>query len=223
PAVEAEIEDLRGKIERLGNVNLDAIREQDELEERLTFLTTQLDDLRSSEKQLLTLIETLNRESEQRFLETFTSVQEHFAKLFKKLFGGGKAEITLLDPNDVLECGIEITARPPGKEPQFISLLSGGEKTMTAIALLMAVFRSRPSPFVLLDEVDAALDEANNVRFNHVVREFVSRSQFIIITHSKRSMSLADVMYGVTMQEAGVSKRVSVRFEDDAHNESAVA
>jgi chromosome segregation protein len=214
PAVEAEIEELRAKIERLGNVNLDAINEQAELEQRLSFLGGQFDDLRDSEKQLLSLIEKLNAESQERFLQTFNAVAEHFSGLFKKLFGGGRAELTLMDEGDVLECGIEIMARPPGKELQSISLLSGGEKTMTAIALLLAVFRSRPSPFVLLDEVDAALDEANNVRFNHVVQEFVKMSQFIIITHAKRTMSIADVMYGVTMQEAGVSKRVSVRFED---------
>ncbi|MFQ5424824.1 MAG: chromosome segregation protein SMC, partial [Phycisphaerae bacterium] len=207
PAVEAEIESLRGKIDRLGNVNLDAISEQEELETRVEFLGGQLADLRESEKQLLSLIERLNRESETRFLETFTAVQGHFAALFKKLFGGGRAELTLQDPNDVLECGIEITARPPGKEPQSISLLSGGEKTLTAIALLLAVMRSRPSPFVVLDEVDAALDEANNIRFNHVIAEFSRNTQFIVITHSKRSMSIADVMYGITMQEAGVSKR----------------
>jgi chromosome segregation protein len=216
PAVEAEIEDLRGKIERLGNVNLDAINEQAELETRQQFLSTQRDDLRTSEKQLVGLIDTLNNESRQRFLETFTAVQGHFTALFRKLFGGGKAELTLMDPNDVLECGIEIMARPPGKEPQSISLLSGGEKTMTAIALLLAVFRSRPSPFVLLDEVDAALDEANNIRFNHVVQEFSQQSQFVVITHSKRTMSIADVIYGITMQEAGVSKRVGVRFEEES-------
>ena len=223
PAIEAEINELRRKIDRLGNVNLDAIREQEELEERLAFLTEQLEDLRSSERQLQSLIEKLNKESEQRFLATFESVQGHFSALFKKLFGGGKAQLILMDPSDVLECGIEITARPPGKEPQSISLLSGGEKTMTAIALLLAVFRSRPAPFVLLDEVDAALDEANNVRFNHVIQEFVDLSQFIIITHSKRTMSVVDVLYGVTMQEAGVSKRVSVRFESDQPPTSAVA
>ncbi len=196
-------------------MNLDAITEQEELEQRLEFLTSQRDDLRSSERQLLSLIEKLNTESEQRFLETFTTVQGHFAALFRKLFGGGKAELSLMDQSNVLECGIEITARPPGKEPRSISLLSGGEKTMTAIALLLAVFRSRPSPFVLLDEVDAALDESNNVRFNHVIQEFVEHSQFIVITHAKRTMSIADVIYGVTMQEAGVSKRVSVRFEEE--------
>ncbi|MCZ6697888.1 MAG: chromosome segregation protein SMC [Planctomycetota bacterium] len=220
PAVEAEIDELRGKIDRLGNVNLDAITEQEELATRAEFLNTQLTDLRESEKQLVTLIEKLNDESKKRFLETFTAVQQHFAALFKKLFGGGKAELILQDPDDVLECGIDITARPPGKEPQSISLLSGGEKTLTAIALLLAVMRSRPSPFVLMDEVDAALDEANNLRFNHVLEEFAKHSQFIVITHSKRTMSVADVMYGITMQEAGVSKRVSVRFEEER---SAVA
>jgi len=223
PAIEAEIEALRLKIERLGNVNLDAINEQAELEKRLEFLSGQLEDLRSSEQQLETLIDTLNRESEQRFVDTFQAVQGHFSVLFKKLFGGGRAEVTLMDPTDVLECGIEIMARPPGKELQSISLLSGGEKTMTAIALLLAVMRSRPSPFVLLDEVDAALDEANNIRFNHVVREFVKDSQFLIITHAKRTMNIADVLYGITMQEAGVSKRVSVRFENDQRTQPAVA
>lgn len=223
-AVEAEIEDLRGKIERLGHVNLDAITEQEELEQRLSFLTGQRDDLRESERQLQELIHKLEDESKQRFRDTFEQIRTHFGDLFRKLFGGGRAEITLQDPEDVLECGIDITARPPGKEPQSIALLSGGEKTMTAIALLLAVFKTRPSPFTLLDEVDAALDEANNERFNRVIREFLSDSQFIIITHSKRTMSIADVLYGITMQEAGVSKRVAVRLEDE-HGEpvSAVA
>lgn len=220
PAVEAEIEELRQKIERLGNVNLDSITEQTELEQRLEFLTTQCSDLKNSETQLLELIEKLNVESRQRFIDTFNAVVPHFQSLFKRLFGGGKAELVLMDPNDVLECGIEITAKPPGKEPKSISQLSGGERTMTTIALVLAVFRSRPSPFVLLDEVDAALDEANNVRFNNIIREFTELSQFIVITHSKRTMGIADVLYGVTMQEAGVSKRVSVRFEE---GESAVA
>ena len=221
PAVEAEIEELRAKIERLGNVNLDAITEQDELEKRQEFLATQLKDLRDSQAQLTELIEKLNVESRERFMQTFTAVQEQFSGLFKRLFGGGKAELILQDPTDVLECGIDIVARPPGKEPQSISLLSGGERTMTAIALLMAVFKSRPSPFVLMDEVDAALDEANNVRFNHVVQDFAAGSQFIVITHSKRTMSIADAMYGITMQEAGVSKRVSVRFDEERPAESA--
>ena len=215
PAVEAEIEELRQKIERLGNVNLDAIEEQAELEKRHEFLSGQYHDLRASEKQLQALIEKLNEESRQRFLETFQKVSENFSALFKKLFGGGRAEVRLLDGNDPLECGIEIIARPPGKPEQSISLLSGGEKAMTAIALLLAVMRNRPSPFVVMDEVDAPLDEANNIRFNNVIREFARESQFLIITHSKRTMSMADTLYGVTMQEAGVSKRVSVRFDDE--------
>lgn len=214
-AVEAEITELREKIERLGNVNLDAISEQEEHEKRHGFLVAQRDDLRLSEKQLTELITKLNAESEQRFMRTFSEVREHFSALFKKLFGGGKAEIFLENTSDVLETGIEIMARPPGKELQTMTLLSGGEKTMTAIALLLAVFKTHPSPFALLDEVDAALDEANNSRFNHVIREFVENTQFLVITHSKRTMSIADVLYGITMQEAGVSRRISVKFENE--------
>ena len=141
----------------------------------------------------------------------------NFHELFRKLFGGGRADILLLDAENVLECGIEIVARPPGKETRTLSLLSGGEKTLTALALLFAIFKSRPSPFCLLDEVDAALDEANIQRFTRLVREFVDTSQFLIITHAKRTMSMANVLYGVTMQEPGVSKRISVRFEDAGH------
>lgn len=218
-AVEAEIADLRGKIERLGNVNIDAIAEQEELEKRDEFLTGQRDDLRESQRQLTALIEKLDADSQARFTETFEQIRSHFAELFRKLFGGGRAELTLQDAANVLECGIDITARPPGKEPRSIQMLSGGEKTMTAIALLLAVFRTRPSPFTLLDEVDAALDEANNERFNRVIREFLSHSQLIIITHSKRTMAVADVLYGITMQEAGVSKRVAVRLEDESAHE----
>ncbi len=144
--------------------------------------------------------------------------------MFRKLFGGGKADL-VLDPSceDVLEAGIDIYVRPPGKELQNISLLSGGEKALTAIALLLSVFKTRPSPFLLLDEVDAALDEANNERFNRLVTEFLELSQFIVITHSKRTMQIADTLYGVTMQEPGVSRRVSVRFEDHSTQDSAVA
>ncbi|UCG17362.1 MAG: chromosome segregation protein SMC [Phycisphaerales bacterium] len=212
-AVETEIADLKGKLERLGSVNLDAIAEQEELEQRHTFLTTQRDDLTRSQRQLERLIEQLNAESRRRFREAFEKIRENFRELFRRLFAGGKADIILEDPDHMLDCGIEIVARPPGKELQSISLLSGGEKAMTAIALLMAIFRSRPAPFAILDEVDATLDEANNDRFNNIVREFLDRSQFIIITHSKRTMALADRLYGVTMQEAGVSTLVGVNFE----------
>jgi len=237
-AVAAEIKELREKIQRLGNVNLDAIGEQDELEQRQQFLATQYQDLTESKRQLEALIDEINAESSRRFEETFNAVREHFQVMFRKLFGGGKADIILeteiedkkaqtphLGPDgqtvlpimkrvDVLDAGIEIIARPPGKQPCSISQLSGGEKAMTCIALLMSIFKSKPSPFCILDEVDAPLDEANNQRFGMIVQEFLDQSQFIIITHHKRTMQICDVLYGVTMQEQGVSKRVAVKFED---------
>jgi len=158
------------------------------------------------------LITRLNKQSREKFRETFEQIRVNFQEIFRKLFGGGKADIMLEDAEDILEAGIEIMAKPPGKETRSISLLSGGEKTMTAIALLFAVFKSKPSPFCMLDEVDAALDEANNERFNLLVREFQKGSQFIVITHSKRTMSIADMLYGITMQMRGVSKKISVKF-----------
>jgi chromosome segregation protein len=234
-AVSAEIKELREKIARLGSVNLDAINELGELEERQKFLSAQLNDLTTSKEQLMALIDEMNRESSARFETTFNAVREHFQGMFRRLFGGGKADLYLETelaqpgpdgqappPVDVLEAGIEIIARPPGKQPVTISQLSGGEKTMTCVALLMSIFKSKPSPFCILDEVDAALDEANNERFNTVVQEFLDQSQFIVITHSKRTMRIAEVLYGVTMQEQGVSKRVSVKFDQvDAHGRVA--
>ena len=212
--VEAEIAELKGKIARLGNVNLDAIQELEELEERNGFLTEQRDDLHASKRQLEELIVRLDAEAAQRFLETFENIRDHFRALFRKLFGGGRADVVLENPEDLLESGIEIMAQPPGKELQSISLMSGGEKSLTAIALVMSMFMSRPAPFAILDEVDAALDEANNVRFNQIVQEFITHAQFIVVTHSKRTMSIAEQLYGITMQEPGVSTRVSVQFAD---------
>jgi chromosome segregation protein len=235
-AVAAEIKELREKIQRLGNVNLDAIGEQEELEQRQSFLSAQVADLTTSKQQLEQLIGEINTESSLRFEQCFNAVREHFQGLFRTLFGGGKADIyleteievkakdgeigedgqplkTIKKTVDVLDAGIEIIARPPGKQPVSISQLSGGEKTMTCVALLMSIFKSKPSPFCILDEVDAALDEANNQRFNLIVQEFLEQSQFIVITHSKRTMQIADVLYGVTMQEQGVSKRVAVKFD----------
>ena len=213
-AVAEEIKQLQGKIERLGAVNLEAIEEQQALEERTEFLRKQQTDLVTARDVLGNLIERINRESRERFVKTFESVRVHFQELFRKLFGGGKADVFLENETDVLESGIEVVARPPGKQQQRISLLSGGEKTMTAVALLLAIFRARPSPFCILDEVDAALDESNVDRFTGVIREFLDQSQFVVITHNKRTMSMADVIYGVTMQEAGVSRKVSVKFSD---------
>jgi chromosome segregation protein len=213
-AANEEIEELRRKLSRLGSVNLDSLQELAELENRSATLQTQSDDLTAAKRSLEEIIATINQDSRRLFTETFGSIRTHFQELFRKLFGGGMADIVLEDDMDILESGIEIIARPPGKELRSISLMSGGEKTLTAVALLLAIFRSKPSPFCILDEVDAALDEANIGRFTAVLRDFLDQSQFIIITHSKRTMAVADVLYGITMQESGVSKRVAVRFED---------
>ena len=219
-AVAQEVKELRGRLQRLGSVNLDAIGELEELESRHGDLASQLEDLHRSRRDLLKLIDDLTRESGERFTRTFEAVREHFGGLFRRLFGGGRADLVLqteaddgakIDP---LEAGIEITARPPGKQPTRISQLSGGEKTMTCVALLLAVFESKPSPFCLLDEVDAALDEANNARFNAILEDFSRRSQFVVITHAKPTMRACDALYGVTMPTPGVSRRVAVRFED---------
>ena len=210
--VEAQIRELRTKMDRLGNVNLDAIDELRELEERHSFLTGQRNDLTTARRQLEQLIAKLNAESRERFAAAFQQIREHFRGMFRKLFGGGRADVILEDPDNVLECRIEIVAQPPGKDLQVISLMSGGEKSLTAIALLMSIFQNRPAPFAFLDEVDAALDEANNDRFNRIVSEFVTASQFIIITHSKRTMNIADQLYGITMQEPGVSTQIGVQL-----------
>ncbi|HZV07980.1 MAG TPA: AAA family ATPase [Gemmataceae bacterium] len=211
---EQEIEELRRKLNRLGSVNLDALQELADLEARASALHIQYDDLTSAQKALQEIIAKINVDSRKLFTETFATIRTHFQELFRKLFGGGMADIVLEDENDILESGIEVIARPPGKELRSISLMSGGEKTMTAVALLLAIFRSKPSPFCILDEVDAALDEANIGRFTSVLRDFLDHSQFIIITHSKRTMACADMLYGITMQESGISRRISVRFED---------
>jgi chromosome segregation protein len=213
-AADEEVTELRRKLSRLGSVNLEAIQELTDLESRASTLQIQYDDLTSAQKSLQEIISKINTDSRRLFTETFHTIRTHFQELFRKLFGGGMADIVLEDDTDVLESGIEIIARPPGKELRSISLMSGGEKTMTAVALLLAIFRSKPSPFCILDEVDAALDEANIGRFTSVLRDFLDRSQFIIITHSKRTMACADVLYGVTMQESGISRRFAVRFED---------
>ncbi len=212
--LEEQMNRLRRKLKQLGQVNTDSLRELDELESRFTRLSAQLQDLVEARDTLEEIIRRINTESRRLFSETFDQIRVQFQELFRKLFGGGEGDVVLEDPNDILECGIDIVARPPGKELRSISLLSGGEKTMTAVALLLAIFKSRPSPFCILDEVDAALDEGNVERYMGVIHEFQQWTQFIVITHSKRTMSSADVLYGVTMEEAGVSKRMSVRFDD---------
>lgn len=219
-AVNEEIAELRRKLSRLGSVNLDSLQELADLETRSATLQAQYDDLTAARKALEEIITRINTDSRRLFSETFQTIRTHFQELFRKLFGGGQADIVLEDESDILESGIEVVARPPGKELRSISLMSGGEKTMTAVALLLAIFRSKPSPFCILDEVDAALDEANISRFTAVLRDFLELSQFIIITHSKRTMASADVLYGVTMQESGISKRVAVRFDDWEESEA---
>lgn len=228
PAVRSEVEEqidrLRRKLKLMGNVNTDSLRDLDDLETRYNRLHAQLQDLVEAKAALEEIVRRINTESKRMFLETFTEIRKHFQELFRKLFGGGEGDVVLEDPENVLECGIDVVARPPGKELRSISLLSGGEKTLTAVALLMAIFQSRPSPFCILDEVDAALDEGNVERYMKVVQEFRETTQFIVITHSKRTMSTGDVLYGVTMEESGVSKRMSVRFDDiseDGHFRTA--
>jgi chromosome segregation protein len=213
-ATETELEELRDKIRRLGNVNLAAIEDLDEVQERLEFLIAQRDDLTQSKNQLGRILGNIEEESTRLFVQTFDNVREVFQVTFRKLFGGGKADIRLADPENVLESGIDITARPPGKEARSIELLSGGERTMTAVALLFSIIKAHPCPCCLLDEVDAALDEDNTERFGMLLDEFIDRTQFILITHSRRTMARADVLFGVTMGERGVSRPVGVRFED---------
>jgi chromosome segregation protein len=212
--IDAEIADLRRKLTNIGGVNLDSLAEVEELETRFQSLSAQHEDLSKAKESLAEIINRINGESRRLFSETLETVKGHFQQLFRKLFGGGQADIVLEEDADILESGIEIVARPPGKEPRSISLLSGGEKTLTCVALLLAIFRSRPSPFCVLDEVDAALDEANIERFVGVLKEFLEWTQFVVVTHSKKTMAFASTLYGITMQESGVSKRVSVRFDD---------
>ena len=212
--VSREIEELRGKVDKMGNVNLEAIHEQAELEGRETHLAGQMEDLQTSEKALKDIINKINITSRELFEKTFQEIRSHFHELFRKLFGGGRADIILEEGVDILDAGIDIIAQPPGKDLKSIMLFSGGEKVMTTIALLFAIFQSKPSPFCILDEVDAALDENNIKRFIQILKEFTIDSQFVVITHNKQTMSVADVLYGVTMEEAGVSKKVSVKFEE---------
>ncbi|HUT33893.1 MAG TPA: chromosome segregation protein SMC [Planctomycetota bacterium] len=212
--LQGEVDELRRKLDGMGTVNLLAIEEQTQLEDRLDFLTAQEQDLQKAKGALQEVIRKVNRQSRQLFEQTFAAVRENFQMLFRKLFNGGKADIVLEAGVDVLEAGVEIIAKPPGKELSRISLLSGGEKALTAAAILLAIFKSRPSPFCILDEVDAPLDDNNIGRFVSLLREFLKDSQFIIVTHSKQTMAVADVLYGITMHEAGVSTKVAVRFDD---------
>jgi len=209
----AEIDDLRGRLERMGDVNLAAIGEYEELTERFRFMSQQKEDLEKSIADLQQTIVKLNRICRLRFKESFETINEKFEAIFPRLFRGGKAKLVLTDENDYLETGVDIVVQPPGKKLQSITLLSGGEKALTAVSLLFAIFLTKPSPFCFLDEVDAPLDDANIDRFNDMIKEMSEHSQFILVTHNKKSMQAAEVLYGITMAEPGVSKVVSVRMQ----------
>ncbi len=211
---EAELARCKAALERLGPVNVLAVQEHDEQETRFTFLTEQRTDVATSVESLRKTIREINEASAERFAATFQEVNVAFGETFARLFRGGEAEMRLLDDEDPLESGIEILARPPGKRLQNLMLMSGGEKALTAIALLFALFRSKPSPFCILDEVDAPLDDINTTRFVDLLAEMAHQTQFIVITHNKLTMEVAGTLYGVTMEEKGVSKLVSVEMED---------
>ncbi|MFF2499236.1 chromosome segregation protein SMC [Peribacillus sp. NPDC058075] len=216
PAEEAQkrVKLIKLAIEELGTVNLGAIDEYARVAERYEFLLSQKEDLQQAKDTLFQVIDEMDDEMKRRFADTFYSIREEFEQVFKALFGGGRAELKLTNPDDLLNTGVDIIAQPPGKKLQNLSLLSGGERALTAIALLFSILKVRPVPFCILDEVEAALDEANVVRFSQFLRKFSRETQFIVITHRKGTMEEADVLYGITMQESGVSKLVSVRMEE---------
>jgi chromosome segregation protein len=221
---ERRVRSLKAQMSALGEVNLGAIEEHARLMERLDFLKAQEADLLEAKQKLYEIIEQLVEEMGRRFAESFEMIRTEFQDVFVKMFGGGRADLKLSDPDNLLETGIEIVAQPPGKKLQNLNLLSGGERALAALALLFAVLRIKPVPFCVLDEVDAALDEANLTRYIRYMKEFSSKTQFIIITHRKHTMEGADVLYGITMQESGVSKLVSVKLEEyDEHREVAAS
>jgi chromosome segregation protein len=207
------VDGMRNRLDGFGAINMLAVEELAETEERLLFLTSQRQDIVESIASAEEALREIKERSRARFKDAFEAINENFKEFFGELFGGGRGEMTLLESDDILEAGIEVVAQPPGKRLQNILLLSGGEKAMTAIALVLAIFKYRPSPFCLLDEVDAPLDDANVGRFVNKIADMAEKTQFIVITHNKRTMEAARALYGVTMQEAGVSKVVSVKFD----------
>ncbi|HZJ57031.1 MAG TPA: chromosome segregation protein SMC [Clostridia bacterium] len=213
--VKREIHEIKQRIDRLGDVNVKAIEEYKRIKERFDFLTRQKDDLTEAKDNLLSVISDITSTMEQRFIKEFAIINDHFNGVFRRLFGGGKAGLVLEDPDDVLASGIEIIAQPPGKKLQNINLLSGGEKSLTAIAILFAILEHKPAPFCVLDEIEAALDESNVQNFGKFLKEFCERTQFVLITHRKGTMENSDVLYGVAMEEKGVSRMISVRLEDE--------
>ncbi|MCH6259260.1 chromosome segregation protein SMC [Puniceicoccaceae bacterium K14] len=220
--VKADIQKIRKRVQGMGAVNTEAIAEYGELRERHGFLKEQYDDLTSSKEKLVFAIDEINTKSREQFTATFSQIRDNFKQTFNTLFNGGKADLQLIETDDVLESGIEIVAQPPGTRLKGVGLLSGGQKTMTAVGLLFAIYMVKPSPFCLLDELDAPLDESNIGRFTTLLKQFTKQSQFIIITHNKRTLAAAQAIYGVTMQEKGVSKVVSMRFNSEHDDEDIV-
>lgn len=221
--IEELVAEMTERLDSMGPVNLEAIQEFEELEQRQLFLEKQNADLVNSKVELLEVIARINRTTKELFSETFVKIRENFQTMFTELFGGGAANLILVDESDPLESGIEIIAKPPGKQLKSVSLLSGGERTMTAVALLFGIYMVKPSPFCVLDEMDAPLDESNISRFIKILDRFVDQSQFVVITHNKRTISRAEMLYGVTMEEHGVSKLVSVKFSGKKEDSSAPA
>ena len=209
-----KVSSLKHKIEELGVVNLGSIDEYTRISERYEFLTKQKEDLLNAKDTLNEIINEMDDVMKSKFITTFKEIQVEFKKVFRELFNGGNAELILTEPDNILETGIEIKAEPPGKKFQSITLLSGGEKTFTAISLLFAILNVRTVPFCLFDEVEAALDDANVESFGNYLNTYKDKTQFILITHKKKTMEFADILYGITMQESGVSKLVSVKLED---------
>ena len=214
PKAQRRVGELKKSISALGNINLDAIDEFQRINERYTYLTDQRDDVQKSKKELEGIIADITEEMRAIFAKQFAILNESFQQTFTELFGGGKATLELEDPEDILNCGIEIRVQPPGKALKVLSLLSGGEKAFVAIALYFAILKVRPTPFVVMDEIEAALDDANVVRFAHYMRQMADKTQFIVITHRRGTMEEADVLYGVTMQEQGVSRMLTINLND---------
>ena len=210
-----QIAQIKDDIRKLGDVNVNAIEDYKNLSERYTFMKTQHDDLVTAEQTLLDIIEELDTGMRKQFMEKFQEIQVEFDKVFKELFGGGKGSLELVEGEDILECGIRIIAQPPGKKLQNMMQLSGGEKSLTAISLLFAIQNLKPSPFCLLDEIEAALDDSNVGRFANYLHKLTKNTQFIVITHRRGTMAAADRLYGITMQEKGISTLVSVNLIEE--------
>jgi chromosome segregation protein len=218
-----EIQVLRDKIDALGEVNTGAVAQFEQVKERLEFLNGQRADLDKSREELEAIIADIDARTHERFMSTFNAIKEAFEELFKRVFDGGSTHLALTDPENLLETGIDLRVQLPGKAKQDISLLSGGERALTALSFMLALLRVHPSPFVVLDEVDAPLDQSNVSRFSQLLREFTDKTQFIVITHNNGTMQASDVLYGVTQQEQGISTLMSVRLADDAEMTEAAS